>query len=70
MCTMATYSVNVPPFCSTLATYYNYGYSYGYTKCVNCGYCSCCGKADIPGAVVREESPALPGTGEGDSAVH
>lgn len=23
-------------------------------KCVNCGYCSCCGKSDIPGKLAEE----------------
>lgn len=29
----------------------SYTYSSGYhaPKCENCGYCKCCGKADIPG---------------------
>lgn len=29
-------------------------------KCPNCGYCKCCGKADIPGLIMREDR-ALPG---------
>ena len=37
----------------------SYTYSSGYyaPKCINCGYCACCGKADIPGNVTGEAKP-------------
>lgn len=38
------------------------------SKCANCGYCTCCGKSDIPGKLTMpEEDRALPGAGDGDS---
>lgn len=41
-------------------TIYTYPYTYWSTtyhvpKCQNCGYCSCCGKSDIPGKLTPEE---------------
>lgn len=56
------------PYTSTTTTFHpwmNTGastyYPYVWTtpphaqKCVNCGYCSCCGKSDIPGKLTPEE---------------
>lgn len=59
MCTSTT----VYPTTTTIAwpqntTYIYSSGSYGHTKCANCGYCTCCSKADILGAVVRD-APAL-----------
>jgi hypothetical protein len=33
--------------------------SISYPKCPNCGYCSCCGKADHPGQIYLREDRAL-----------
>lgn len=38
----------------------SYTYSSGYNhapKCQNCGFCPCCGKADIPGNYARPDQP-------------
>jgi hypothetical protein len=46
----------------TTGGWWNPSYTYntaGYhaPKCENCGYCKCCGKADIPGNVTGEAKP-------------
>lgn len=46
----------------TTGGYYspNYSYTAGWNhapKCQNCGYCSCCGKADIPGNLAGSPEP-------------
>ena len=46
----------------TSGTFVNYpwcgGYGYHAPKCVNCGYCSCCGRSDMQ----KEDGP-VPGSG-------
>lgn len=61
---MTTYGIDTT-FTSTTTVYPNttyWMYPYiGWTssphaqKCPNCGYCSCCGKSDIPGKLVPEQ---------------
>jgi len=56
---LSTYSVDLTSTTTTTfpwypATIYTYPYTLWTTaphaqKCQNCGYCSCCGKSDIPG---------------------
>ena len=38
-------------------TYNDYQWPRPHTKCPNCGYCSCCGKADNPGKATGEVDP-------------
>jgi hypothetical protein len=62
---MTTYNVDVASSVTTTFPWYpTTTHTYPYTvwttpthaqKCLNCGYCPCCGKSDIPGKLTSDE---------------
>jgi hypothetical protein len=53
--------------------YYIYPQAFTTPSCPNCGYCSCCGKADIPGKLsvipyqMRSDGAGSDGSSRGDN---
>ena len=75
--TQATFELITATGCAGSGMTYTYPYTnwnlpYASTKCQNCGYCSCCGKADIPGKLteVPQDRENRAGGGHGDRDVH